>query len=69
MQNGPVLTSTSSLGSFDNGKSFEDHSITKWEMRRRLVFICKFATNARPSRGNLKQVFNFLIRDEVSPVC
>ncbi|RWR73525.1 Initiator tRNA phosphoribosyl transferase [Cinnamomum micranthum f. kanehirae] len=56
-------------GSFDNGKSFEDHSITKWEMRRRLVFICKFATNARPSRGNLKQVFNFLIRDEVSPVC
>lgn len=47
-------------GTFDNGKSFNDTHITKWEMRRRLVYICKFAPNARPSRGNLKQVFSFL---------
>ncbi|XP_004503482.1 tRNA A64-2'-O-ribosylphosphate transferase isoform X1 [Cicer arietinum] len=46
---------------FDDGKSFNARHITKWDMRRRLVFICKFATNARPSRGNLRQVFNFLI--------
>lgn len=47
-------------GTFDDGKSFNQTRITKLEMRRRLVFICKFATNARPSRGNLKQVFSFL---------
>ncbi|WCJ42578.1 initiator tRNA phosphoribosyl transferase family protein [Euphorbia peplus] len=47
-------------GIFDDGKSFSDTNITKLEMRRRLVFICKFAVNARPSRGNLKQVFAFL---------
>ncbi|KNA20902.1 hypothetical protein SOVF_048150 [Spinacia oleracea] len=47
-------------GSFDDGKSFKDTEITKQEMRRRLVFICKFSTNARPSRGNLRQVFGFL---------
>ncbi|XP_050940848.1 uncharacterized protein C3F10.06c isoform X2 [Cucumis melo] len=47
-------------GTFDCGKSFDNTHITKLEMRRRLVYICKFATNARPSRGNLRQVFNFL---------
>lgn len=47
-------------GSFDNGKSFSEAQITKEDMRRRLVFMCKFSTNARPSRGNLKQVFSFL---------
>lgn len=52
--------STIPLGVFDGGKSFNDTSITKLEMRRRLVLICKFATNARPSRGNLRQVFGFL---------
>lgn len=50
-------------GSFDGGKSFVGKNITKWEMRRQLVFICKFAVNARPSRGNLKQVFGFLSRE------
>ena len=48
------------LGTFDGGKFFSQTCITKWEMRRRLVLICKFAVNARPSRGNLKQVFSFL---------
>ncbi|KAL9224080.1 hypothetical protein vseg_000150 [Gypsophila vaccaria] len=48
-------------GSFDDGKSFKEApQITKWEMRKRLVFLCKYSTNARPSRGNLKQVFSFL---------
>lgn len=47
-------------GTFDGGKFFSETSITKCEMRRRLVFICRFAVNARPSRGNLKQVFSFL---------
>ncbi|XP_020575200.1 tRNA A64-2'-O-ribosylphosphate transferase isoform X2 [Phalaenopsis equestris] len=47
-------------GCFDDGKFYMSTSITKWEMRRRLVFICMFAVNARPSRGNLKQVFGFL---------
>ncbi|XP_058732244.1 uncharacterized protein C3F10.06c isoform X1 [Vicia villosa] len=48
-------------GTFDGGESFNTTHVTKWDMRRRLVFVCKFATNARPSRGNLRQVFNFLI--------
>ncbi|KAF6141737.1 hypothetical protein GIB67_027915 [Kingdonia uniflora] len=52
-------------GLYDDGKSFGETCITKWEMRKRLVFICTFATNARPSRGNLKQVFSFLNRDTV----
>ncbi|PNY17086.1 tRNA A64-2'-O-ribosylphosphate transferase [Trifolium pratense] len=49
------------IGTFDDGNSFNTTNVTKWDMRRRLVFVCKFATNARPSRGNLRQVFNFLI--------
>ena len=49
------------LGTYDDGKSFNMTQVTKWDMRRRLVYVCKFATNARPSRGNLRQVFNFLI--------
>ncbi|XP_073156733.1 tRNA A64-2'-O-ribosylphosphate transferase isoform X2 [Henckelia pumila] len=47
-------------GNLDDGKSFNDSLISKSELRRRLVFICKYAVNARPSRGNLKQVFNYL---------
>lgn len=47
-------------GNFDDGKSFNDSLISKSKLRSRLVFICKFAVNARPSRGNLKQVFNYL---------
>uniref|UniRef100_A0A2C9UAF7 Rit1 N-terminal domain-containing protein n=1 Tax=Manihot esculenta TaxID=3983 RepID=A0A2C9UAF7_MANES len=47
-------------GTFDDGESFRNIQITKCEMRRRLIFICKFAVTARPSRGNLKQVFAFL---------
>nr|AKM76542.1 initiator tRNA phosphoribosyl transferase family protein [Monsonia emarginata] len=53
-------------GTFDDGKSFSGAHITKWEMRRRLVFLCKFAIKARPSRGNLKQVFGFLNGGRVS---
>ncbi|KAM3760165.1 hypothetical protein ACB098_01G173500 [Castanea mollissima] len=55
-------------GTFDNGRSFNETHITKWEMRRRLVYICKFAPSARPSRGNLKQVFSFLTGGRVSSV-
>lgn len=47
-------------GNFNDGKSFNNSHISKFELRRRLVFICKFAVNARPSRGNLRQVFNYL---------
>lgn len=47
-------------GCFDYGNYFVKRDVTKLEMRRRLVFICKFAVNARPSRGNLKQVYGFL---------
>ncbi|KAK2989624.1 hypothetical protein RJ640_027398, partial [Escallonia rubra] len=51
-----ILTSLfNDAGLFDNGKSFCETRITKLEMRQRLVFICKYAVNARPSRGNLKQ--------------
>ncbi|KAI9119357.1 hypothetical protein K1719_010032 [Acacia pycnantha] len=57
-----ILTSLfSDEGKYDGGKSFSETCITKLEMRRRLVYICRFVTNARPSRGNLRQVFNFLI--------
>ncbi|KAF7819763.1 initiator tRNA phosphoribosyl transferase family protein [Senna tora] len=54
-------------GKFDDGKWFNERRMSKWEMRRRLVYICKFATNARPSRGNLRQVFNFLIAPLLFP--
>lgn len=54
------LSRTFLTGLFDDGKSFDHTRITKLEMRKRLVFICKFAINARPSRGNLRQVFNFI---------
>ncbi|CAI9100438.1 OLC1v1037547C1 [Oldenlandia corymbosa var. corymbosa] len=47
-------------GCFDDGKFFSATTITKSEMRRKLVYICKFAVKARPSRGNLRQVFNYL---------
>ncbi|XP_050219832.1 uncharacterized protein C3F10.06c [Mercurialis annua] len=56
-----ILTSLfSDEGIFNDGKSFDSTNITKWEVRRRLVFVCQFAVTARPSRGNLKQVFAFL---------
>lgn len=62
-----ILTSLfTNEGLFDDGKAFSETSVTKVEMRRRLVFICKYAVNARPSRGNLRQVFNFLIGGNVS---
>ncbi|GAB2219719.1 hypothetical protein Droror1_Dr00007356 [Drosera rotundifolia] len=51
-------------GSLDDGKSFGEIRITKWELRRRLVSLCKYATKARPSRGNLKQVYSFLTQRE-----
>ncbi|KAL6603927.1 hypothetical protein ACP70R_044288 [Stipagrostis hirtigluma subsp. patula] len=51
-------------GCFDHGSSFVKRDITKLEMRKRLVFICKFAVNARPSRGNLKQVYGFLSNEK-----
>ncbi|KAL6221073.1 hypothetical protein ACLB2K_008825 [Fragaria x ananassa] len=47
-------------GTFDGGNFFSETCITKLEMRRRLITVCKYVVNARPSRGNLKQVFNFL---------
>ncbi|PKA64634.1 tRNA A64-2'-O-ribosylphosphate transferase [Apostasia shenzhenica] len=50
-------------GYFDGGKASMSTSITKLDLRRQLVFICKFAIKARPSRGNLKQVFGFLSRE------
>ena len=53
-------------GNFDGGESFKQKSVTKWEMRKRLVFICNFAINARPSRGNLRQVFGFLTSEEIA---
>ncbi|XP_031487051.1 tRNA A64-2'-O-ribosylphosphate transferase isoform X2 [Nymphaea colorata] len=63
-----ILTSLfNDRGDFDGGRTFRDVCITKWEVRRRLVFICKYALNARPSRGNLRQVYNFLIREKTLP--
>ncbi|KAI8011975.1 hypothetical protein LOK49_LG06G00624 [Camellia lanceoleosa] len=64
-----ILTSLfTDEGLFDDGESFSQTCITKLEMRRRLVFICKFAINARPSRGNLRQVFNFISSGSVNSV-
>ncbi|KVI01215.1 Initiator tRNA phosphoribosyl transferase [Cynara cardunculus var. scolymus] len=40
-------------GVYDDGKSFKETQITKLDMRQRLIFICKFAVNARPSREYL----------------
>ncbi|CAH1420344.1 unnamed protein product [Lactuca virosa] len=53
-------------GVYDDGKSFKEKQITKLDMRQRLIFVCKYAVNARPSRGNLKQVFNFLAGQTVN---
>ncbi|KAJ6673584.1 TRNA A64-2'-O-RIBOSYLPHOSPHATE TRANSFERASE [Salix viminalis] len=62
-----ILTSLfDDKGTFDDGRSFSETCITKLEMRRRLVFVCRFALTARPSRGNLKQVFGFLTGGSVA---
>ncbi|MCD7464830.1 hypothetical protein HAX54_053482 [Datura stramonium] len=53
-------------GHFDEGRFLNETRITKLELRRRLVFICQFAVNARPSRGNVKQVFNYLCGGNVA---
>ncbi|XP_078431909.1 initiator tRNA phosphoribosyl transferase family protein [Wolffia australiana] len=47
-------------GSFDGGRSFRASPITKIDLRRRLVYVCRHLPAARPSRGNLKQVFGYL---------
>ncbi|XP_051113994.1 uncharacterized protein C3F10.06c isoform X2 [Andrographis paniculata] len=49
-------------GHFDDGKHSSEAKMTKAELRKRLVFVCKYVVNARPSRGNLKQVFAYLTR-------
>ncbi|PNT73455.1 hypothetical protein BRADI_2g58742v3 [Brachypodium distachyon] len=56
-------------GCFDDGDSFVKRNITKLEMRKRLVFICKYAINARPSRGNLRQVYGFLCNEKAQLCC
>lgn len=56
-------------GCFDYGDSFTKRDITKLEMRKRLVFICKYAVNARPSRGNLRQVYGFLCNEKEQLSC
>lgn len=56
-------------GCFDYGDSFVKRDFTKLEMRKRLVFICKYAVNARPSRGNLKQVYGFLTNEKEHLSC
>lgn len=53
-------------GNFDEGRFFNETRINKLELRRRLVFICQFAVNARPSRGNVKQVFSYLCGGNVA---
>ncbi|KAM0848469.1 hypothetical protein ACQ4PT_054367 [Festuca glaucescens] len=56
-------------GCFDCGDFFAKRDITKLEMRKRLVFICKYAVNARPSRGNLRQVYSFLCNEKEQLSC
>ncbi|VFQ64968.1 unnamed protein product [Cuscuta campestris] len=57
---GILLALFDDRGCYDERISLKQKNITKLELRQRLVFICKFAVNARPSRGNLKQVFNYI---------
>uniref|UniRef100_A0A7N0UUA5 Initiator tRNA phosphoribosyl transferase family protein n=1 Tax=Kalanchoe fedtschenkoi TaxID=63787 RepID=A0A7N0UUA5_KALFE len=47
-------------GFFDDGDFFLNFNLTKLELRKRLVVVCKYVLNARPSRGNLRQVFMHL---------
>ncbi|XP_057768428.1 tRNA A64-2'-O-ribosylphosphate transferase isoform X3 [Salvia miltiorrhiza] len=54
-------------GNFDDGRWLSKRLITKLELRRRLVFVCKYVVNARPSRGNLKQVFACLTGECIIP--
>uniref|UniRef100_A0A0D9WR65 Rit1 N-terminal domain-containing protein n=1 Tax=Leersia perrieri TaxID=77586 RepID=A0A0D9WR65_9ORYZ len=56
-------------GCFDYGNSFVRRDVTKLEMRKRLVFVCKYAVNARPSRGNLRQVYGFLCNEKEQFSC
>ncbi|MCO5563463.1 hypothetical protein L7F22_017105 [Adiantum nelumboides] len=48
-------------GAFDAGSHYEKTGVTKWNVRQRLVYVCNYAANARPSRGNLRQVYQFLL--------
>nr|GEV07016.1 initiator tRNA phosphoribosyl transferase [Tanacetum cinerariifolium] len=50
---------------YDDGKFFKETQITKLDMRQRLIFICKYAVNARPSRDTLVvgKVLELIIED------
>lgn len=47
-------------GAFDDGCNFAKVGVSKWDVRQHLVYLCNFVPNARPSRGGLRQVYNFL---------
>lgn len=47
-------------GFFDDGSTFAENGASKWDVRQRLVYVCNYAVNARPSRRNLRQVFQYL---------
>jgi tRNA A64-2'-O-ribosylphosphate transferase len=64
-----LISTYLSQGCFDCGDSFAKRDITKLEMRKRLVFVCKYAVNARPSRGNLRQVYSFLCNEKEQLSC
>eukprot|EP00252_Welwitschia_mirabilis_P021531 TRINITY_DN5544_c0_g1_i3.p1 TRINITY_DN5544_c0_g1~~TRINITY_DN5544_c0_g1_i3.p1 ORF type:complete len:540 (-),score=100.29 TRINITY_DN5544_c0_g1_i3:298-1917(-) len=55
-----VISLFDNEGVFDNGKTFKNASMSKFDVRRQLAYICGCAPQARPSRGNLRQVYNFL---------
>ncbi|KAL8239879.1 hypothetical protein R6Q59_016446 [Mikania micrantha] len=41
-------------GAYDDGKFFKKARVTKLDMCQRLVFVCKYIVNARPSRGSIE---------------
>ncbi|KAD6454762.1 hypothetical protein E3N88_09468 [Mikania micrantha] len=65
LKKGKRLAVCCNSGAYDDGKFFKDARITKIDMRQQLVFVCKYIVNARPSRGNLKQVYNFLAAQSI----
>lgn len=42
-----------------SGSSNSDFVVTKSAVRQQLIYLSAFNSDARPSRGSLRQVFNF----------
>ena len=51
-------------GNFCGKSDFGGRMVAKCDVRQSLVYIARFHSGARPSRGSLKQVYNYLLNKQ-----